>query len=209
MPFRFACRSLSALALIIAGVIVFAGCAGRSLNRPLGGLAARSADGSRTLRPIISTAVYMPDDVAAAEIYLTDLPVARLSEPSDNLAGLSGSLVQVRMFLVPRAGSTPIQNTACNITMRHIVLSAAGAEELPLIGVYGGGGFLLPEGKPGDKSISGSLSEVTLRLLSASGGFADLLGPAAASGRFSAKQDAKLARVLAARAQRLMDSVGR
>lgn len=209
MPLRLARRTFTSLALSLTVAIVLSACAGRSLTRPLGSLVVRSSDGSRTLRPAYSTAVYMPDDVAAAEIYLTDLPGARLTDPADDLAGLSGSIVQIRMFLVPRAGDTPIHDTACNITMRHIVLSATDADQKPLIGVYGGGGFLLPGGKPGDKSISGSLSEVTLRMLSASEGFADLLGPAEASGRFSARQDPKLARGLAARAQRLIDSVGR
>lgn len=201
------CSRLSTLVLLIALSHLATGCAGMGLRRPSGSLITQSADGSKAVTPSFTTAVHTATDVAAAEVYLTDLPVDRLLDPRDDLAGLSGSLVQIRLFIVPRAGNTPIGDTACNITMRHVLLSAPASDVPPEVGVYGGGGFLLPSGEPADKRLSGSMAEVTLRLLGSTGGFVDLLGPAEASGSFTATDDARTARGLSIRLQRLLDRV--
>lgn len=202
MPTRSFC--LCMLVLFLALLPMVSGCAGAGLRRPSGSLVTQSSDGSKAVAPTYTTAVHAATDVAAAEVYLTDLPIDRVLDPRDDLSGLSGSLVQIRLFIVPRAGSTPIGDTACNITMRHVVLSASSSDAAPEIGVYGGGGFLLPSGEPGDTSLSGSMAEVTLRLLDSTSGFVDLLGPAEAFGSFTSKDDVKTVRGLSSRLQRLL-----
>ncbi len=179
------------------------GCAGMDVRRPSGPLVTRSADGTKQLAPAFSTAVYESSNVAAAEIYLTDLPIDRLTDPRDTLSGLSGSIVQVRLFLIPKAGNTPISDTSCNVTIRQLVLGSASADAIPEVGIYGGGGFLFPSGEPGSKSISGTIVGATLRPMAWSGGFIDRLGASEMSGGFSARQDAQAARALNARMQRL------
>lgn len=205
-------RSVPLLIIVLAlaaTALHAGGCATLGLRKPSGSLVARSADGAKELAPVYTTAVHVPTDVAVAEVYLSDLPLDRLLDAKDHLHGLSGSLVQIRLFIVPRAGNTPIGDTACNITIRHYVLSSSGDGMNPEIGVYGGGGFLYPSGNIDSSSISGSMDEVTLRLLESTPGFIDLLGAAEASGGFTTKQDARTARGLAARAQRLMFAIER
>lgn len=188
------------LAALAAG-----GCAGLGLRGGSGRLTMVSTDSEWSLTPDIRTAVYSTSDTAAADIYLSDLPLDRLTNPDDDLAGLSGSLLHIRLFLVPRAGNTPIGNTACNITLRHVILASSTADAPPSMGVFGGGGFLLPSGDPGDRTIGGRVTEVTMRLLDSTDGFDDLFTTARVSGRFSATLNAEAAAALAARVRTLAD----
>ena len=180
------------------------GCAGMGLRRPAGPIVTRSAAGAKAYAPDFTTAVYEPTTVAAADIYLTDLPIERLLDPRDNLSGLSGTILQMRLFLVPRAGNTPISNEACNITIRQFVLSSADTDS-PEVGVYGGGGFLLPTDEPGGAKVGGTMSGVTLRLLERTARFHDQLGPSEVAGSFSAREDARTSRAIAARLRSLLE----
>lgn len=96
---------------------------------------------------------------------------------------MTGNILHIHMFLYPKAGRTPIDFTASNATITHVVL-ADGA-----YGVYSGGGFLLPSGKTAGKAIKGRLEEATLRPVSATSGFADLLGWNHLSGSIAAGRD--------------------
>jgi hypothetical protein len=195
-------------ACICLFVLEAAGCAGLDRYRPSGPLVTRATDGKTMLAPDLRTSVYETNTVAAAEVYLTDLPVSRLSDPRDDLTGLSGTILQLRVFIIPRAGRTPITDTACNVMVRQIVLSASAEGQRPEVGVYGGGGFMAPSDDPGAASIGGNMN-VTLRPLGATAGFLDLLGTSELSGGFNAKQDAKISHALAACVQRLLDVVER
>ncbi|CAG0995732.1 hypothetical protein ARNL5_03614 [Anaerolineae bacterium] len=62
-----------------------------------------------------------------------------------------------------------------------------------------GGGFLSPNTSPGDRVLTGHLSDATLRLVSASPEFGDRLGPSKLDCAFRAPLDQRLANVLAAR----------
>jgi hypothetical protein len=164
-----------------------------------------SSDSEWALTPEIRTAVYTTSDTAAADMYLSDIPLERLANPDDDLSGVSGSLVHFRLFLVPRAGSTPIDPTACNITLRHVILASSDKRTRPAIGVYAGGGFLLPAGSPGDRTLGGRLTEVTVRLVHATDGFEEVFTTAVVSGRFSASLNPDAANALAARMRQLTD----
>jgi len=97
------------------------------------------------------------------------------------------------MFLMPKAGSTPIDFTAANATVHHYVI-ADGA-----VGVYSGGGFLLPSSEPTGKSISARLGGATLRLAEQAGPFVDRLGTSRVRGSVSAKRDEETADAIAMR----------
>jgi hypothetical protein len=174
----------------------------------------------RTFQPGATTSVYLATatgDENSADVYLTDLPADRLADPADKLAGLAGSFVHIHLFLVPSAGSTPIEPSACNIAVRALLLTspdcpdASPGSKLPLVGLYTGGGFLLPSGTPGDSSLSGSILDASLRLSAVSAPvcgvvFADPLSPAQLTGAFSATLDERRAADLAARFQQLAQS---
>lgn len=164
-----------------------------SIIAPKTNLALTAADAPATLTAGFTTAVFASSDPNEANLYLTDLPLARLADPGDSLADLGGSLLHIHVFVVPRAGSTPVDATACNAALRYAVL-AQGA-----IGVYGGGGFLFPAGKTGAPSFGGSLAGGSLRLIRATSDFKDLLGPALLEGPVTTVRDAKTADLLRAR----------
>lgn len=207
MPAPALARTPAILLVLAMGLVsCLGGCAGLGLRRPSGPLITSSADGKKQLAPEFATVVYESSSIAAAEIYLTDLPPDRLLNPRDNLTGLSGSIIQIRLMIVPKAGNTPIGDTACNVTIRHIVLGTRENEAAvpPEVGVYGGGGFLYPGNTPGASSMSGSIAGGTVRPIAWTSGFVDLLGPSELSGGFTARHDEPTSRGIKARIQNLL-----
>lgn len=166
-----------------------------------GPLTATSASGAATFAPGAGTAVYKPIDDNSADVYLTDLPMERLADSRDTLADLSGTIVHVHLFLVPTAGSTPVDSTACNAAARLAVFANGAA------GIYSGGGFVFPTTIPGEGDYSGQIRNASLRLVHATADFADKLGPTVLVGGMIAKRDEAAAAVIAGRlanvAQRL------
>jgi hypothetical protein len=141
--------------------------------------------------------VYTTPDENAAEIYLTTLPEKALLTPG-GLQGERGVIIAINQFFTPLATRTPIEDTASNASVRHIIV--AGDE----VGVYGGGGFLFPGKAPGDPTYTASLESASLRLLRATPGFLDRLGASELSGDIAARRDPEQARRLAAIVRRLL-----
>ncbi len=186
--------TLLALALSATGCSVFR-------SEPGGVLTAMSTDGAKSLAPDFTTAAYTAIDGDTADIYLSDLPRERFTNPRDTLADCSGSILHLHIFLVPQAGQTPIDSTACNLTVRQLVLTKNAPQGM---GLYGGGGFLLPRGELGSGDIGGSINAASHRLTRSTPGFNDLLGPGIISGRFSAPQDDQLAQQMATKLETLI-----
>ena len=90
------------------------------------------------------------------------------------------------MFVRPKPGRTPIQQTAISATVRHLIIAHGQ------VGLYAGAGFMFPSGKPGDKVFGGSITRADLRLERATPGFTDQLGPAEMTISFAAKRDEEL-----------------
>ena len=136
------------------------------------------------IEPALATAVYKSSDPNTADIFLSDFEPEVLEERlALGAEGPPGNLVHIHLFIDPRAGRTPIDFTATSATVRHVVFSGAA------IGVYGGGGFLLPRGGIGGPSLTGRIENASLKLVSADPGFADRLGLAELSGRVAATRD--------------------
>ncbi len=173
---------------------------------PGGVLTLSGADGSHTFAPDYSVAAYRSVDADTFDVYLSDLPRERLTNHGDHLAGASGNLVHVHIFLTPDAGNTPIDTTACNFTVRHLVL-ASGTAEAPIMGLYAGGGFVATSGSLLGGSISGAVSAASERLSRSTPGFKDLLGSASLSGRFGAPEDEQLADAMSGKLELLLSSL--
>jgi hypothetical protein len=139
-----------------------------------------------TLAPKLPTRVYFNDDQDSADFYMTDLPASVWNGGAD-VSDMAGMIVQVHMFLRPKAGRTPIADTASTSVIRCVVLAKGE------IGVYGGGGFFVNDGQPGEKTFEGSVRNGSLRLVSATEGFVDRLGPCSFAGAVSGKRDQKTA----------------
>lgn len=196
--------------LLAAAAIALCGATGgcstvARLSGNSNALTIESTDASRSFSPSFTTAVYLPVDPQTAEVYLTDLPLERLRDSKDTLADVSGNIVHLHLFLVPKAGDTPIDRTACNITMRHLVLAGSPGESGThmhthlIAGLYSGGGFVLPSGTIGDDSIAGSITGSSHRLVKSSAMFNDALGSGAITGRFDATRDDEVSRAIGAK----------
>lgn len=92
----------------------------------------------------------------------------------------------LRMQWKPRAGRTPLDENAFNVTVQYLIFSGPQQRE---IGIYSGAGYLFPSDDPGDPWLNGELLQATVLLTDRSSGFADLLGQANMQGGFSARLD--------------------
>ncbi len=179
------------LLTVMVLMVVLSGCGARATA------SLESAAGSGRLSTHFTTAVYAPVDTTTADIYFTDLPPERW-HPDADLAGVSGSLVHLHLFLAPRAGRTPIADTASNVVVRYLAISRGE------VGVYSGGGFLRVSGSPGDDFFGGTVRGASATLTRASAGFRDALGASTLTAQISAAKDERNARVLAARVASLL-----
>jgi len=133
------------------------------------------------LRPQLPIRLYRFIDKNSADVILTDIPLERLTDKSK--APPTGHIVHVQLFLNPRPGRTPIEQTACSATVQHLILARGQ------VGVYTGAGFLIPDGPPGDRYFGGSISSAHLRLTKATEQFVDRLGPSRGYFSFVAQRD--------------------
>lgn len=194
---------------VVAAAVLLGGCA--MLPR-IGGegntLSAVSIDEQTSLATTYTTAVYRPIDPQTADVYLTDIPVQRITGPKDRLGDAVGSIVHLHVFLVPKAGDTPIDQTACNVTIRHIVLAGTprgvAASDIPAMGLYAGAGFVQPDDTIGGESLGGGVTGASHRLTRSSPGFRDLIGTGSIGGTFNARRDDALARQIAGRIESLV-----
>jgi hypothetical protein len=217
-PFSYRCSLISRTAtglFISLCVVLVSACTGEG-SADLSLRSSLPGETSGALTPRFLTAAYLPTDQNTADIYLSDIPAGDLADPSIDLTARTGNLVHIHLFLIPSAGMTPLASTACNITVRHLVLagtiapqksdqSAGSIPEAPVaaVGLYGGAGFMGTSSEPGDDAFSGSLRDASVRLTRASPGFTDRLGPATMAGNFTAPRDEKLSRLMAARIEAL------
>jgi hypothetical protein len=205
--------------MLVALLAVLPGC--RSVSHGGGNLEIRSLETAATLTPAIRTACYKRVDLNTADLYFSDLPESRLIDPADDLSGAAGSIVHIHYFLEPSPGNTPIDDTACNATVRHVLIATttetvptstdASTPHLPevvqVFGIYGGGGFFFPSGTVGDGTFGGSMRDGTHRLLYASPGFKDILGPATIGGKMVAARDDALADAIEVRIEQYLQRV--
>lgn len=184
--------ALAALLIVVACLLTGCGGVGGAVRLESAAGTTQPGEVARLVKPALTTIVYHALDSQTADIFMTDLHPDEL-DPRNDLSAAAGHLIHVHMFLVPRAGSTPIEKTAVTAVIRHLIISRGQ------VGVYGGGGFMFTRGRPGDSTFGGSIDRATMRFLAGTDGFVDLLGPAEFSGSFSARLDPPSAQLLAQR----------
>lgn len=187
-------------AVVWAGVLAGFGLVGAGLSgcgwmggvgravRSVGGDGAEltSLQNGNSLSISATTRVYGFEDRHRADFYLTDLPEEVWKSGAD-ASNLNGTMVHVAMFVTPKAGRTPIAVDANSAIVRVLVLSNGQ------VGLYGGGGFFTRSGAPGMESVGGSVTDGTVRLVRATPGFNDLLGPSTFNCGFTTVLDAEQA----------------
>jgi hypothetical protein len=173
------------MAGLIAGAMgaLLPGCgAGRT---GMGAIKAESLAGRRVVLPgDFDRAVYHHETDADTTIILSDVSVDAL------LLGEveRGQILYMQMLWLPKAGQTPMDASATNLSLRHIVVS--GGE----LGIYGGAGYAQPDGAPGGRTFGLTIRDSTLRLLEATDGFVDPLTPSRVTGDVDAVRDERSAR---------------
>lgn len=196
------CSGLSPLlsTILIALLLpVFAtGCG----NVGVGTYRLNSVTGNAAFSPPLDAIAYRTDDKNSAVFILTDLPTEAL-RPGASLDGVSGNIVRISLFLRPFPGRTPISDDAFNAAVTHAVIADGR------IGIYQGGGFLLPRGSAGDETFGGSMTDATLRLSASTQGFADLLGTTALDVSFRAPRQPGLAELAERRIAQLVATAER
>lgn len=171
-------RPARAIAVVLLAALALAGGCAHA------GLRLTSAQSDAALTPRFVTALYAFTDENTLDIVLSDVPAEELLAMSrDDLLRSSGSILHIHQFFTPVAGRTALDPTASNTTVRHVVLARGE------VGVYGGGGLVLPGSSPGSARFDFRVSDATMRLLESTPGFADRLGGSSLSGRASARRD--------------------
>jgi hypothetical protein len=166
---------------IIIGIasLALSGCSGSST------LTIQSEQAS--IQPSLQTAVYRFTDQNTADVFLSDFSPDAIVDRLAGAPGAPGTVLHVHVFLAPKAGKTPIDFTASNAAITYVVFAGES------MGVYGGGGFVLPSSRLGDAELEARMRRATLRLVEHGAGFADLLGNAEVSGDIAARRDDALA----------------
>ncbi len=173
------------IALLVLGSGAAVCAAGCSLGRASATLRAESLGEDPVYLDCDYThVVYAMLGSTETSFFLTDIPLKDLLEGNVT----TGMVVHLDLLWQPLAGSTPMDRSATNISVRYIVF--ADGE----VGIYGGAGFAMPRGKLGKGSMSLSLRDASLTLLDSTGGFVDLLSPARLTGTLTADLDEKRAR---------------
>ncbi len=179
-----------ALIAVVGGVVgVVGGLSGCSRLMHTSGVRLESFENGSVLVPRVVSSGYTATDRSTADLYLSDIPLGDLNR-AESFDDLVGTIVRIRMFVAPKPGKTPIEPTASTATIQAAVLSRGE------IGLYGGGAFMLPSGKPGDRTFGGSVRGGSVRLLSSTPGFADLLGASRFTAGISIPHDEAAAAIL-------------
>ncbi|MBL8745493.1 MAG: hypothetical protein JNK58_03960 [Phycisphaerae bacterium] len=178
------------LSIFFVMLLALTGCSGSAT------LSIRSD--TAIIQPTVRTAVYRFVDQNTADVYLSDFPPNTIVDRLTAIEGEPGTIVHIHVFLAPQAGKTPIDFTASNAALKCIVLSGRS------MGVYGGGGFVLPASTLGDISFGARVREATVRLVSSREGFADRLGNGWVEGNIEARRDDELAGEISSGLTRLL-----
>ena len=160
----------------------------------------RSTEANVTLAPQITLVASRPLGPGQVDLFLTDLTLDQL-DLATPFEELSGNIIHVQMFIRPRAGKTPIDSTATNATIRHVVLSSGA------IGIYSGGGFMLPRSSKKADVFRAKMRNASLVLTDQTANFHDPLGPSTMSLSVRAPTDEALAALIAARLDQTLERI--
>lgn len=181
-----------AVALLL-GVLALSGCA--AWRGSAGSLRAESlGDDPVALYGNFQSVYFSHDIKGMTSFMLADAPL------KDILAGevANGQMLHVQLLWLPKAGSTPMEASATNASLRYVVI--ANGE----VGIYSGAGFAMPEQSLESSKVTLTLRDASLQLQESTAGFADLLSPAQMTGSFTAIRDEQKTRQLNRAASQLV-----
>lgn len=180
--------------MLVLAALILGGCSTGSDVR------LKSTTSRHSLSPDLPTVIYTMSGQQNVDIYLTDMSRTEL-DTAMGLENITGHIIHIHMFLKPKAGHTPIDDTATNATVRHLIVASG------VSGCYQGAGFLFPKRRPGSGTFRASIDDASVRLIRATPGFVDQLGPSEVDISFTAKRDDGEARLVGARFQQILASL--
>lgn len=133
-----------------------------------------------------ATSIYSDQLSTDGSFYVSDVPVDQL------LAGdfQTGQVVHIEKLWHPKAGKTPLDRAATDISIRYIVFAEGE------VGIYAGGGFATFKKHITSDRITVQVLDASLRLERSTDGFRDLLGPTEITGTLTAELNHANARKL-------------
>ncbi len=186
MLYRQLQRIVCALApgLAMAVILALAGCGAGTRLMPWSGatggsLRVESLGDERVVLPgRFESAVYADRGIETSFL-ICDRPISEFLQGGVE----SGRVIHVELLWSPKAGATPIEDSATNASIRYIIFSAGE------VGIYAGAGFARLKGTPGDEVFGLAIQDASLKLIDSTPGFNDLLTPARLTGSFGARLD--------------------
>jgi hypothetical protein len=183
-----ACSREALLVVVLFGACAAGGCAGFKAGGQAGQLRSQSMRSDAAVLPgNYALAYFSHDNVAGTSIVLSDQPIDSILKGDVR----DGQVLHMELLWRPKAGATPMDSDATNVSIRHIVISDGQ------VGIYAGAGFVYPSDNPEKHDqITFTLRDASMQLQECTAGFIDLLSPAQLTGTFTARHDDKLARQL-------------
>ena len=152
----------------------------RVSDNPVGSLQVTSLGGDAVaVEGDYSTALYSDQLTTDASFYISDVSVDQLISGDFQ----TGQVVHVEKLWQPKAGKTPLDSSATNVSIRYVVFAHGE------VGIYRGGGFATFQRHAGSTRVTVSMLDSSLRLSESTAGFRDLLGPTQMIGKVTAKLD--------------------
>lgn len=146
------------------------------------------------------TSVYSDQLATDTSVYVSDLPVDQLISGDFQ----TGQVVHIEKLWQPKAGKTPLDSAATDISIRYVVFSKGE------VGIYSGGGFATFKKHVTSSRITVRVLDASLQLDQSTPGFHDLLGPTQITGTITATLDRGNARKLHfLLSQRVTDMLGK
>lgn len=192
---------LTALILFMLVAAILPGCGFlQASDSSVGNLQVASLGGdSIAVEGDYTTALYSDQLTTDTSVYVSDIPIDQLISGDFR----SGQVVHVEKLWQPKAGKTPLDSSATNVSIRYVVFSEGE------VGIYHGGGFATFKEHDDGRRVTVSVLDASLRLGESTPGFNDLLGPTQLVGNITAKLDRASARkVHFLLSQRVTDMLG-
>ncbi|MHC4975094.1 MAG: hypothetical protein ACYTF7_00645 [Planctomycetota bacterium] len=155
------------------GVLTLASCAKHPLE-------ISSTINPSAISPQFSSASVHQIDGNTRDIILSDLPIEDLHDASlDEILSHAGTIIHIHQFFEPKTGSTALDSTASNTSIRMIITNGSA------MGVYGGGGIIQTDNRLlVDEVLACTIRGAQLRPMYQGESFEDLLGPTSLTGSF-------------------------
>ncbi|TVQ56209.1 MAG: hypothetical protein EA377_02445 [Phycisphaerales bacterium] len=163
-----------------------AGCAGRSFfdfGGPQGTVQVRSfGEDAVRVESRLGFGIYTQREQVEHTFILSDVPLDQLVSGEVR----SGQIVHIEFLWTPRPGSTPVEATGVNTSVRYILISEGE------LGIYSGAGFAMVRGQLDSDQVTIDVRDASLRLTDQTDGFVDLLTPARLTATMGAQRDDRL-----------------